>query len=471
MHDRNESRLSVRFRQNTHKPPGPAIWHLAEWPRGVAQPTKYWVSTLPRATSLRRLVTAAKQRWRVEQELRADEKPNLGLTGRVTAYRSPAHVLFVIEDEAKIVHRIFDEFGSGRPPKAIARDLNRDRVRPPRGPRAQGWTWTALVGNLRLGTGILNNTLYIGQHTWNRCRWEKDPETGKRVPRFRPRDDWTIVERPELRIIPQELWERAKARQTASVRPSAISSRHAGRGPKYLLSGLLACGVCGGRYIVYNSTYYACSFHTNRGDVICPNGKVVRRSRVEAQVLHVIRQEVFTPDALAYLTDRVHTALARLTRAAQTRQHNRHTVEQALAQVLQERAHVKDAIRRGLAGEITREMLDEIEARIRILRSQLEVAPSVDRNAASVLPRAIETRLQLLDKVLGRDVERARCLLRELLGEIVLRPTSQGVVAELRGNVEGLLVLEGALPAELTGNCGSGGPLLSIPVERVLVAY
>lgn len=50
-------------------------------------------------------------------------------------------------------------------------------------------------------------------------------------------------------------------------------------------------------------------------------------------------------------------------------------------------------------------------------------------------------------------------LLRELLGEVLLRPTSESVVAELRGNVEGLLPLEKAL----TGFSGSGGLLLKVP--------
>lgn len=58
----------------------------------------------------------------------------------------------------------------------------------------------------------------------------------------------------------------------------------------------------------------------------------------------------------------------------------------------------------------------------------------------------IQAKLQELDKVLQRDVDRSRTLLRDLLGEIVLRPTSEGLVAELRGNVEGLLRLEEALP-------------------------
>jgi hypothetical protein len=36
-----------------------------------------------------------------------------------------------------------------------------------------------LGGQSPQGTGLLNNHLYIGEYVWNRCRWGKDPETGK----------------------------------------------------------------------------------------------------------------------------------------------------------------------------------------------------------------------------------------------------------------------------------------------------
>ena len=61
-------------------------------------------------------------------------------------------------DEARVVRRIFEEYAAGRSPKAIVYDLNRDGVPPPRIRGTKGWTWTALVGNRRLGTGILTIT-------------------------------------------------------------------------------------------------------------------------------------------------------------------------------------------------------------------------------------------------------------------------------------------------------------------------
>ena len=50
----------------------------AEWPPGAAEPTDYWLSTLPADTPLRDLVRIAKIRWRVEHDYR-ELKDGLGL--------------------------------------------------------------------------------------------------------------------------------------------------------------------------------------------------------------------------------------------------------------------------------------------------------------------------------------------------------------------------------------------------------
>lgn len=68
-------------------------------------------------------------------------------------------------------------------------------------------------GHAALGTGLINNELYIGRLVWNRLRYVKDPTTGKRVSRLNPRDKWITTEVPELRIVDDELWQAAKARQ------------------------------------------------------------------------------------------------------------------------------------------------------------------------------------------------------------------------------------------------------------------
>ena len=80
--------------------------------------------------------------------------------------------------EAAIVRRIFADYAAGKSPRQVAHELNAEGVP---GPRDEGWGPSTLFGNVKRGNGILNNELSIGGLGWNRQRFLKDPETGKRV--------------------------------------------------------------------------------------------------------------------------------------------------------------------------------------------------------------------------------------------------------------------------------------------------
>ena len=82
-------------------------------------------------------------------------------------------------------------------------------------PRARPGARARSTASGERGTGILNNELYIGRLVWNRLRFIKDPQTGKRVSRLNPASAWVTKEVPELRIVDQALWDQVKARQAA----------------------------------------------------------------------------------------------------------------------------------------------------------------------------------------------------------------------------------------------------------------
>lgn len=104
----------------------------------------------------------------------------------------------VNEAEAAIVRRICRDYVAGTSPRAIAKSLNADSVR---GPRGATWTASTIHGNSARGTGILNNELYIGRLVWNRQRFLKDPATGRRQARPNPERDWIVEDVPHLRIV------------------------------------------------------------------------------------------------------------------------------------------------------------------------------------------------------------------------------------------------------------------------------
>jgi SRSO17 transposase len=71
-------RIRPAHRDYWRSQPYPEEWLLIEWPRAEAEPTKYWLSTLPAKTKLRDLVRLAKQRWIIERDYQ-ELKQELGL--------------------------------------------------------------------------------------------------------------------------------------------------------------------------------------------------------------------------------------------------------------------------------------------------------------------------------------------------------------------------------------------------------
>ncbi|SIT51563.1 transposase (fragment) [Paraburkholderia piptadeniae] len=77
------SRLAAIRVHCTSRAAQPAVtpedeWLLIEWPREEAEPTKYFVSTLPADTPIKELMRLAKLRWRIERDYQ-ELKQELGL--------------------------------------------------------------------------------------------------------------------------------------------------------------------------------------------------------------------------------------------------------------------------------------------------------------------------------------------------------------------------------------------------------
>ncbi len=71
-------RLRPASRDHKLMEPHPVEWLVVEWPEGEAEPTKYWLSTLPEDTPLEGLVDVIKLRWRIERDYE-ELKSELGL--------------------------------------------------------------------------------------------------------------------------------------------------------------------------------------------------------------------------------------------------------------------------------------------------------------------------------------------------------------------------------------------------------
>lgn len=71
-------RVRTAHRDYWQSEPHAEEWLLIEWPKGEAEPAKYWLSTLPADTKLKDLVAIAKQRWIIERDYE-ELKQELGL--------------------------------------------------------------------------------------------------------------------------------------------------------------------------------------------------------------------------------------------------------------------------------------------------------------------------------------------------------------------------------------------------------
>lgn len=134
-------------------------------------------------------------------------------------------------------------------------------------------------------------------------RYLKDPTSGRRVSRMNPRSEWVISDVPHLRIVNQEIWDQARHRlddireRTAPQRTGRPNRMAHGlvhmKKPKWPLSGLLTCGICGGSYAMRGIDRYGCA---NRSAGTCANGRTVRQSHLEEGVLSGLKDRMLAPD-------------------------------------------------------------------------------------------------------------------------------------------------------------------------------
>ncbi|RUW17941.1 recombinase family protein, partial [Mesorhizobium sp. M4B.F.Ca.ET.013.02.1.1] len=351
----------------------------------------------------------------------------------------------IVPEEATIVRRIFREFAAGKSPKAIAVDLNKEGVP---GPLGRHWGDTSVRGHVIRGTGIINNELYTGVLVWNRLRFIKDPATGKRVSRANSPIKWIRTEVPHLRIVEEELWLAVKERQKSiasqfaavatATRKARARKLHTMRRPVSLLSGLLTCGCCGGRYGLFTRDRYACLNHQRRG--ICDNGRTITREKIEERVLAGLRERLVSPDTVA---EAIRAYAEETNRLNQERRAQGEQERKALNKIERAIAGIMAAIEDGLYQPSMKARMEDLERQKAEITARLEMTPTdlpdLHPNIATLYRKRVEQLTQaLVDHEDGRPAADA---LRSLIGEIVLTPGDKRgeVHAELRGELFGIL--------------------------------
>jgi site-specific DNA recombinase len=425
--------------------------------------------------SFRRMIkerTGASLRRRAEQGYHTGGK----VFGYATELVDPARLdgykrLIVDEAEAATVRREFEQYAAGASPRTIAATLNA------RGVPSPGAKWKRTLRRTDakwLASTVLthlNNPLYTGLVVYGRRASRLLRKTGKRV--YGQAADSAIERRDErLRIVSDALWAKVKDRQNLQAHQfgervkGGLRRNKPGQGPraKYLLSGLLKCGVCGAGFVLSGGDKavglkYQCASHINGGDAACSVKISLPRDRAERVIRECVEMDLLVPQRLTALEE-ILNALTPITvdYSAQIRKLE-----------AQER-NLMEAVKVGGDMPVLVAALKEAQEE----RARLEkAAGGVKSKARRTRPtEPAERRIARARAALAEGGEPARAMLRELFPDgIPLSPdvSKRYLWATLDCDIAPLLDVE-----ERFRECGFGdltvGDLESTDSKRLMVA-
>lgn len=379
--------------------------------------------------------------------------------GRAYGYRpvlgKPGE-LEIVEAEAVIVRRIYAEYAAGDRPREICVRLNSESIAAPRGAY---WSESALVGNRARGHGILLNPLYGGEIVWNRTRFIKDPDTGRRVSRVNPTSEWQRVAVPQLAIVDAETFSQVVRKGGEVGKAPAWQAR----APKRVLSGLLKCGCCGAGMSYKDKRNGRIRIHcTAARQGACTNTTPVYLDIVETMVLDGLRTKLKDKAAIArYLT----TYNAERRRLAADSTNRRAKLDQRLAAVQRELERVVGLVVKGIlteaeaAGQLPTLRADKakMEADIAAVGDKpkiVELHPTADRAYLKAIDQLEATLAEPSEDKAHPAIEP----IRELIDRVVVTPQRMNLLVQVEGKLDALIG-GGHYPAMALegGISGSGG--------------
>ena len=193
--------------------------------------------------------------------------------------------LTVNQEEAQIIRQIYQWYTKdGHGASKIANMLNEKGVKTKRN---CNWSQNATCR-------ILTNELYTGK-VINGKQEVADFLTGQR--KEKDESEWLVTLRPELRIIEDEVFD--KAQDILKGRHDSFKITHERQSNKYLFSTLIKCKECGWSFRrtvrQYKNTYvrWVCSGHNGKGADSCPNAVTVDEEEL-IQALQDYFQEILS---------------------------------------------------------------------------------------------------------------------------------------------------------------------------------
>lgn len=322
--------------------------------------------------------------------------------------------LVIVEEEAATIREVFGWYIAGTGVPTIVRRLNEAGRSAPRG--AVSWTYGAVQR-------LLRNERYIGRLIWGQRRFERRPGTRRLVARAVPRHQWRVLEQPELRIIAEDVWAAAQARQAqvaamATRQPgtSLMAGRNGALHSRHLFTGFMRCGLCGGAITVVSggsgSPRYGCQRHSKNGQTACANRLTIRATVADAALLEGLQAELLRPQTLAYVSAAVSEALNAL---ADAKPQERVTTRQQRDTVHAKLLNLVAAVEAGGASPVLLAAVAAREAELATLEARLVTLESPDTHSPmAVIPTWVRQQLEDAVSVLSDSSERTKLQFQRL---------------------------------------------------------
>ncbi len=328
--------------------------------------------------------------------------------------------------EAASIREIFDWYADGVSVPNIITRLTADGYPAPRG------------GSWRVGAvqRILRNPKYRGALIWGRSKQTRKPGSRSKVRRSLPPEQWQTVQRPELRIVSDEQWERVQARMRLidaalnsqrRARNGLVSGRNAKLYSSTLFSGFMQCGECGHAVNVVGShtvkgvhyRYYGCAHASRNGDTACTNKLKVRVETADRELLAGLQTELLRPDTVDYITAQLATALSEL---SDRRPAEREQLERARSSAAQKLQNLVSAVEAGLGTTTIADAIRAREGEVRALDGQLAALDEPVDHRLAVVPTWVRRQLEDTAGLLAEVPERAKQEFVRLGVSFVLHP-------------------------------------------------
>jgi site-specific DNA recombinase len=266
-----------------------------------------------------------------------------------------------------------------------------------------------------------------------------------RVSRPNLESEWITQDVPDLRIIADDLWQAVKTRQ-GLLRSTRTGKKAPGywdrRRPRFLFSGLMRCGCCGGGFINLNTERIGCATARNKGT--CNNRRTIRREVLDGAVLEGLQRHLMDP-ALCDLFCQEYTR--QMNRLHRENNAHRKGDRSALAKIERELDRLVQALMDGVPASRVKDKMTDLENRKAELESRLKDGEDtpvlIHPNMAGYYRNQVA---QLREALRGNGQAEATDLIRKLVDRIVLTPVEdeqgrKSLSIDLHGHLAGILSL------------------------------